>query len=337
VLPRRLLIAMLVPVALLIIGTIGYKIIEGPDPHWTWLDALYMTVITLTTVGYGETHPLSPAGKLFTIFLCLGGIFTIFYAAGELIRTMVSGEIQNAIGRRRMERSLADMHDHFLVCGYGRMGRMVCKEFDMRKLPYVVTDRDEKMQAGFASAYGIFMHGDATAEGVLEHAGIARAKALVAVAGSDADNLFIVLSARLLNPKLYIVARAEDPAAEAKLRRVGADQVVSPYAIGGRRVAHAVLRPTVVDFIEMATRTDYVEMQIEEIRLKPGSALVGQTLAQCRLRQDVGVIIVAIKKQNGALNASPTGDTVLDAESTLVVLGHREQLDQMEKLAREGA
>jgi voltage-gated potassium channel len=183
------------------------------------------------------------------------------------------------------------------------------------------------------SSSGLFVHGDATSDSVLQQAGVARARALVAVTRSDADNLFIVLSARLLNDKLFIVARAEEIAAEAKLRRVGADQVVSPYAIGGHRMAQAALRPTVVDFIELATRTDNLEMQIEEIRLKSGSELVGQTLAHCRLRQEVGVIIVAIKQPNGGLIASPSGETVLEAECTLVVLGNRDQLDRLEKMA----
>jgi len=332
--PRRLIVPLSVPFVLLAAGTVGYKLIGGPE--WSWLDAAYMTTITLTTVGFGETHPLTPAGKAFTMLLCLGGIFTLAYVVTEIIRFIVSGEIQRKLGRQRVERNLAAIRDHYIVCGYGRMGRMVCREFESRKIPFVVVDRDEEIGEEFSSPAGLFVHGDATSDAVLHHAGVARARALVAVTRSDADNLFIVLSARLLNDKLFIVARAEEAAAEAKLRRVGADQVVSPYAIGGHRMAQAALRPTVVDFIELATRTDNLEMQIEEIRLKPGSELVGQTLAQCRLRQEVGVIIVAIKQPTGALIASPSGDTVLDAESTLVVLGDRQQLDRLEKLAAGG-
>jgi voltage-gated potassium channel len=335
VFPRRLIVPLLIPLVLLAAGTIGYRLIEGPS--WSWLDAAYMTTITLTTVGFGEVRPLSDGGRVFTMLVCLGGIFTLAYVVTEIIRFFVSGEIQRTLGRQRVERNLAAIRDHYIVCGYGRMGRMVCKEFEARKIPFVVVDRNEEINDEFPSPVGLFAHGDATSDAVLLNAGVARARALVAVTRSDADNLFIVLSARLLNDKLFIVARAEETAAEVKLRRVGADQVVSPYAIGGHRMAQAALRPTVVDFIELATRTDNLEMQIEEIRLKPGSALVGQTLGECRLRQEVGVIIVAIKQPTGGLIASPSGDTVLDADSTLVVLGDREQLDRLEKLASGAA
>jgi voltage-gated potassium channel len=327
---RRLLRLALVPLVLLLAGTAGYRLLEGPA--WSWLDALYMATITLTTVGFAEVHPLSGAGRVFTIAFCLGGVFTIFYIAGEFFRVVVSGEIQNALGRRRMELKLAEMTNHFIVCGYGRMGRLVCKEFESRRLPYVVIDQDPALEAEFSAKYGVFVHGDATSDVVLHRVGAARAKALVTVASSDADNLYIVLSARLLNDKLYIVARAEETAAEEKLKRVGANRVISPYVIGGTRVAMAVLRPTVVDVIDLATRTDSADMQIEEIRLQTGCGLVGQTLSQRRFG-DEGLVVVAIKSASGSLTASPTGETVLEADSTLVVIGNRVNLDKLAQMA----
>src|SRR5262249_29646504 len=177
-----------------------------------------------------------------------------------------------------MERSLAEMEGHLIVCGYGRMGKLVCREFSQQKLPYVLIEDNASLLQEFALPYGIPMHGDATTDEVLLHAGVERARALVTVAGSDAENLFIVMSARMLNERLFIVARAEDENSQQKLLRAGANRVVSPYIIGGSRVAQAVLRPTVVDFIELATRSEHFELQIEEVTVRTGSPLVGQTL-----------------------------------------------------------
>ena len=186
--PRRLLFPLLVPLVLLALGTLGYRVIEGPA--WSWLDAAYMTTITLTTVGFGETHPLSPAGRAFTMLLCLGGIFTLAYVVTELIRFIVSGEIQHTLGRQRVERNLAAIHDHYIVCGYGRMGRMVCKEFESRKIPFVFVDRDEEIGDEFRSPVGLFAHGYATSDAVLQRAGWPAADP------TDADNLFSVVSPR---------------------------------------------------------------------------------------------------------------------------------------------
>jgi voltage-gated potassium channel len=330
-LTRRLLMLFLLPAALLAIGTVGYRVIEGPT--WSYFDAFYMTAITLTTVGYMEVHPLSPAARAFTIVLCMTGVFTLLFAATEFIRSIVSGELQKAVGRQRMERNLAALRDHFIVCGYGRMGQLVCQEFAAHKLPFVVIEQDDERIEALRETDLFYIHGDATADEALRRAGVERANALVTVVASDADNLYITLSARLLNEKLFIVARAEGRAADAKLRRAGANHVVSPYVIGGSRIAQAVIRPSVVDFIELATRTDYLEMQIEEILLAAASELVGQTLGQRRFQQELGVIVVAIKRPNGEMVANPSGETVLEADSTLIALGHRQQLDRLEKIA----
>jgi len=331
VLPRRHLWLILTPIVFLAVGTVGYRLIEGPN--WSYFDALYMTAITLTTIGYQEVHPLSPAGRAFTIVLCLTGVFTLLYVASEMIRTVVSGELREDVGRRIMERTLADMRDHAIVCGLGRMGQRACKEFEAQGMPYVAIERDEHLLEDFTGRHGVYVHGDATSDEVLRKAGVERAKALLAVVASDAENLYITLSARLLNEKLAIVARAEEEGAEVKFRRAGANHVVSPYVTGGFRLAQAVIRPTVVDFIELATRSDYTEMQIEEITLKPSCPLVGQSLGERRVHQELGVTIVAIKRADGKLESNPSGSTVLEAGSTLIVLGHRDQLDRMEQIA----
>lgn len=328
-LPRRFLLMLFIPVVLILTGTLGYYFIEG----WTLFDALYMTITTLSTVGFGEIHEMSTRGRAFTMGLILGGVFTMVYAAAEVIRSVVSGEVRVALGRQLMERSMAQMRDHLIICGFGRMGRRVCAEFAVQDLPFVVIDRAAAALEDFSLPNGIALHGDATSDAILRQAGVERARALVAVAASDADNLYITMSARLLNDRLFIVARSEDDPAQQKLIRAGANRVVSPYVIGGARMAQAVLRPNVVDFIELATRTEQIELQIEESRISPRSPLVGASLKDSRLRQERGIIIVAMKKASGEVVYNPPADAVIQPGDILITLGHRTQLDELEALA----
>jgi voltage-gated potassium channel len=326
---RRYIAVLCVPLMIALLGTAGYRIIEG----WPLFDALYMTVITMTTVGYLEVRPLSTDGRIFTMLLALGGVFTLFYAAMELIRGVVSGEVGNALGRQRMERSLADITGHLIVCGFGRMGRLACQEFSSLGLPFVVVDRDAAVLQGFGLAHGIPLVGDATSDEVLKRAGVERARGLVTVAASDADNLYISMSARFLNDKLFIVARAEGEGAERKLMRAGANRVVSPYTIGGQRVAQAVVRPAVMDFIELATSSQHLELQIEETEVRPASRLAGRSLKDSGIRQELGIIIVAIKKPDGRMVFNPEGSVVIEPGDRLITLGHRQQLDRLETAA----
>jgi voltage-gated potassium channel len=319
--------------ALVAVGTVGYSLLE---PNYTVFDALYMTVITLTTVGYEEVHPLSTAGRVFTIFLLLGGVMTFFFATTEIIRGIVGGELRTMLGKRRMEQTLAAMTQHVIICGYGRMGRYICREFARQKVPFVLIERQDGLLKDFQLASGVALAGDATADDVLTKAGVARARALITVAATDADNLYITMSARLLNDKLFIVARAEQSEAEGKLQRAGANRVVAPHALGGLKMTHAVLRPAVVDFIELATRTEHLDLQIEETLVYPGSRLAGATLRATRLRQDPGVIVVAIKRAGGHMLSNPSGDQVLEAGDTLIAVGGVGQLDQLKKMAGRG-
>ena len=327
---REFLLTLAVPVLLVIAGTTGYALLEG----WSLLDCLHMTVITITTVGFMEVHPLSPAGRLFTSLLALGGVFTLLYAATAVIRAVVSGEIGGTLGRQRMDRKLAELTGHAIICGYGRMGRLVCSEFSSLGRPFVIVDQQASVLDDFRVPHGIPLQGDATDDHVLRKAGVERAKVLVTVAASDAANLYITMSARLLSEKLFIVARSEESESEPKLIRAGANRVVSPYVIGGQRMAMAVLKPNVMDFIELATRSDYMELQIEESRIEPGSALAGRSLKDSRVRQDLGVIIVAIKKPDGRMVFNPPSEETMAAGDLLITLGHRDQLDRLETLAR---
>ncbi len=326
---RQLLLLLGVPAGLIALGALGYVLIEG----WGFFDALYMSVITLTTVGYLEVHPLSPAGRAFTMVFLLGGVFTLFFMASEAVRAVVSGEVRSVLGRQRMQRSLQEMKEHFVVCGYGRMGHFVCQEFSSLGLPFVIVEKDGSLLRGFSMPHGIPLDGDATSDDVLRQAGVERARGLVTAAASDAANLYVTMSARFLNDKLFIVARAEEEDAEKKLLRAGANKVVSPYAIGGQRVAQAVLRPNVMDFLELATRSQHLELQIEETAIAATSLLAGKSLDESRIRRDLGIIVIAIKKPNGTMSFNPEGSAVLDAGDLLIALGHRQQLDRLVQLA----
>lgn len=335
ILPRkRLLILALVPVVLLAIGTIGYELIEE---KFSLFDAFYMTVITLTTVGYGEIpHELSTPGRVFTIFLLLGGVFTLFFTSTEVLKSLLTNELQVYFGERRREMALQQIKGHMIVCGYGRIGRIVSQEFSIHKIPFVVIDRSEANLAGFNIPGGIPLVGDATNDEVLIKAGIERAKSLLAVIPSDADNLYISMSARLLNEKIFIVARAEQESSEIKMRRAGVNRVVSPYTIGGFRMAQAIIRPAVVDFIDLATKTRHLALQIEENHIQPGSPLEGKAIEQVKSYQEIGVIVVGLRNHGAEMIFNPPGNHVLKAHDTIVSLGSREQLDRLEVACKSG-
>lgn len=330
-LPPRLRTTLLVALGLLGTGTVSYRWIEGD--HWSYFDGFYFTAITLTTIGYGETHELSRAGRLFTVALAYSGIFTLAYFASELVRSVVTGELRDMIGRQWVDDQLANLTGHTVVCGYGRMGKIVCGELERQKRRFVVIDSTAELVKDLPYHFGLPLCGDATADELLRKAGVDRARALITVAGSDAANLYITLTARLLNPKLMIVARAEEEEAEAKLRKVGANKVISPYLAGGHRAVQAVFRPTVLHFMEMATRPEFLDLQIEEVKIAAGSALAGQTLRGSKLQHDYGIVVVGLLRPGGELVYNPPGDAALEPDAVLIALGQRRQLDRLEQLA----
>ena len=315
-------------VLLLVGGTAGYHWIEG----WGLTDSLYMVIITLSTVGYGEVQPLSEAGRWFTLLLIVGGVSLVTYVVGTITRMVVEGEVQTLMGRRRAMSKIRRLKDHYIICGYGRIGGMIAQKFENRPLPFVVVERDEDQVARIPQMYPVVV-GDATEESVLLDAGIERAKGLVTVLQSDADNLFVTLTARELNPKLQIIARYEEPRSESKLLRAGADKVVSPYIIGGTRMAMAILRPAVIDFIELATQSESLGLQMEEVLLVEGSPLGGMKLVDSTIRSELDIMIVAIKKHSGHMEFNPSATTVLEVGDRLIAIGEREQLDKLEAIA----
>jgi voltage-gated potassium channel len=256
-------------------------------------------------------------------------VVTFLFTTREVIRGIVGGEVRTLLGRRIMEQTLAAMSRHIIVCGFGRIGRTVCQELARHKVPFVVIERNEDLLRDWQLPQAVAVPGDATSDEVLKRAGIEHARALITLAASDADNLHIPMSARLRNDGLFIVARAEQSEAEQNLVRAGANRVVAPHALSGLKMTHAVLRPAVVDFIELATRTEHLDLNIAEMLIQPGSRLAGATLRATRLRQDLGVIVVAVKRADGHMLSNPSGDQTMQAGDTA-------QLDRLNKLAGDG-
>ena len=310
-------------------GTIGYMVIEG----WNFSDSLYMTIITLTTVGYKEIHDLSSGGRIFTIILLIGGVGTVFYTLGIGAKIILEGELQEIYGRKRLENKLKGLKDHYIVCGYGRMGKIIARELKHENLTFVVIEKNEVILDSDDKEQVLLIQGDATRDDLLKRAGIERAKCLISVLPTDAENLYVVLSARGLNQNLLIVARAGEEGSEQKLLRAGADRVVSPYHIGGLRMAHTVLKPAVVDFIEFATKSGNIDLQMEEITIQEGSRLTGNSLDQCGIGRDLGIIIVAIKQKSGEMKFNPTFRTTIEAGDTLIAVGEISKLKMLEEMA----
>jgi voltage-gated potassium channel len=317
---------------LVALGTAGYHFIEG----WNLFDSVYMTVITLSGVGFREVRDLSVAGRLFTIALIAVGIITAAVLISGLVETVLAAELGDTRRRRRMEKRLATLREHTILCGYGRMGQEIAREFDARKMPYVVVEIDPEPAKHLAAAEIPHVVGDATHDASLQAAGIDRARSLIAVAHTDADNIFIVLSARTLNPRLQIVARSIALEDEHKLRRAGADRVISPYVIGARSIAAAVLRPDVVDFLDLYAQRSAGEM--EAVTITAVAPFRDRTLAEARIREHTGCMVIAIRPRERAGTArrflsNPPPGTPLREGDVLIAFGTPDQLAALEKLA----
>jgi voltage-gated potassium channel len=308
-------------------GTAGYMTIEG----WGAWDALYMTVTTVATVGFREVHPLSGAGQAFTLLLIVSGVGTAFYTATLLATAIVEGGLHRRFERRRIERMLEGLHDHFILCGYGRIGSMIAEEFDQQKVPFVIIERSPERVQSVPLRGWLAVAADASRDEVLECVGIHRARGLIAAVGTDAENVYTVLTARVVRPDLFIVARVESDDAEPKLRRAGADRVISPYHIGATHMAQSALRPAVVDFVQLATSSGHLDLSMEQVKIQHGSGLVGQTIVEAGIRQKFGLIVVAIRRGDGTMDFNPSPESVIRAGDELVVLGRPQSVKALEE------
>lgn len=312
------------------LGTVGYCWLEG----WSFLDALFMTVTTLATVGYSEVHQLSTAGRIFTMGLILCGGVMAAYALTQLGQLVFSGEWRRYWENRRRNRMLAELSNHIIVCGYGRVGRNVVEELKTEGIPFVVIDLNHEKISRVKEMGALGVLGDAAHEGKLREAGIDRARGLVAAAKSDAENVFIVLTARSLRQNLSIVARADVEESEPKLLRAGANRVILPYHITGRRLVTMLLRPDVADFLDEVSHASGMELLLEQIQVAAGSVLAGQTLADAQTSHQFDVTVLACKTSDGKWNCRPRGVTVVEANTQLIALGTQQQLRKLTELAR---
>ncbi len=321
---RRLLWSIGAFIGIVAIGVIGYMAIEG----WSFLDAIYMTITTITTVGFKEVHPLSQAGRIFSIFIIIGGVGGALYILTNIMGYILEGQFGITMGRRRMKTKIAKLKDHFILCGYGRVGQAIAQAFSEEGAPFVIIANNEQHIAKAEKEGYLHIFGDATSDEVLKEAGIEQAHGLVAAVGSDTDNTFITLSARELRPDLFIEARSTGPESEGKLRRAGADRIISPHAIGGRRMAMLALRPAVVDFIDTVTYGRGRELQLENVDVASGSPLVGRTMEQARSQN--GITVLAMRKKSGKLVANPPGEETIEDGDRLIVIGTKQRLAALE-------
>lgn len=319
-------IAIFLVFALLFVGTLGYKLLEG----MTVVEALYMTVITLTTVGFEEVRPLSDGGRLFTIALILMGVTAVANAIQKAVEVILGQHLWISLGERELNKQLEQIRDHYIICGYGRMGREIVKEFRRHGKSFVVIDQKESFREQLLEDQILHVIGNATQDEVLLAAGIERASGLVTVLDSDADNVLIVLSAKGLNKTLHVVARASTEEMESKLHRAGADHVTSPYVIGGQRMAFALVRPAVYKFLKMVVYDEEQHSEMGQLCIQKGSALVGLSLRESHLRSQWGASVVAIVEQNAHITISPDPNRKLTVGDTLIVVASTEKLRQLE-------
>jgi voltage-gated potassium channel len=314
-----------------VIGVLGYMFLEG----WSFIDALYMTVITLTTVGYREVRDLDTTGQVWTMALLITGVGTLFYAAVTSVELAVEGAVRGYFERRRMTAEISKLTGHYVLCGFGRVGRQVAREFALEDVPFVVIDNDpEKVEECLAEGC-LAMLGEASDDDILEETGIRRAKGLVAAVNSDAANVFVVLSARKINPSLHIVARASSDESAAKLEIAGADRTLSPYAVGGRRLASLATQPLIVDFLDVVTRGEKgIEFRLEEFGVPKESPLANHTIAELQIGEKTGAMVLAIRTSEGRFDTTPSAQGGIRTGDTLIVLGTRDQVDRLEVLMR---
>lgn len=329
IMSHKLTVALLIFLSVFIIGIVGYMVIEG----WSFFDACYMTVITLATVGYGEINTLNAAGRIFTMFLILGGMGVLLYVVSTFTAFFVGGELKDILRRRKMEKSIDSLNEHYILCGAGRTGSVVIEELMATKRNFVVIEKNTELVRKFAEMGCLCMEGNATEDEVLLEAGVKRARGLIAMLSTDSDNLFVVLTAKGLNPNLRVVARIIDESAAVKFKKAGADAVVSPNYIGGLRIISEMVRPQVVSFLDIMMREKEGALRVEDVKIPDSSHTVGKTLAELNIPEKTGLIVLAVKNMNSSTyQFNPTSHKKIEKGDYLIVMGSVDQLAKLRDL-----
>ena len=325
---KRLVIAFALLFLTLMIGATGYHLLEGFD----FFKALYLTVVTISTVGYGDVYARSTGGMLFTVFLIIAGVGTMFYTVGLVAETIVEGRLRAIMGKGKLKRIIKRMKNHYIICGCGRIGFLICRELAAEKVPFVVIERNPEVIQRIEDEGFLCYHGDSTNDKSLIEAGIKQAKGIVCVLPTDAENLYVILTAKELNPDVFVLSRSEEEQSEHRLLRAGADRVISPYTLGGMRMAMAILRPAMLDFIEITTRRQSLELRMAEMSVGDGSVVAGKTLEESEIRQNFGLIIVAVKKDSGKMVFNPAASYPIESGDKLIALGEDDNVMRFTKV-----
>ncbi|MDO9584885.1 MAG: potassium channel protein [Syntrophales bacterium] len=320
---KKLAIALLVLLTILSMGMTGFHYLEG----WNFVESLYATVVTISTVGYGDFSPRTGEGMLFTVFLITVGVGTMLYTVGLVTETMLEGRLKIIMGRGRLEKMIRKMNNHYIICGCGRIGHLMCRELAAEKVDFVVIDNDPDTIRKIEEEGYVYHQGDATHDKTLLTAGIKKARGIVCVLPSDAENLYVILTAKELNTGIFILSRSEDEKSEHRLLRAGADRVMSPYTIGGMRMAMAILRPAMLDFVEITTSRQSLELRMEEVSICEDSPYIGKLLGDSGIRQNYGLIVVAVKKESGKMIFNPLANYAVEKNDKLIALGEVENIN----------
>jgi len=311
-------------------GTFGYHFLEG----WSLANSFYATIVTLGTVGFGDFYPITPVGKCFAIFLIVFGVGTMAYTFAVIMEVLMEGRLKRILGRGKLEKQIKTMQDHYIICGYGKIGKLICTELTHEKIGLVVVENNPEVVSGIEDDGFAYVNGSATEDKILLKAGIKRARGVVCALSTDADNLYVVLTAKELNPDVYVLSRFEDNASERRLIKAGADRVISPYRVGGMRMSQAILRPAMLDFIEITTRRQSLALRMEEVDVGRDSPVVGKNLEESGLRKTYGLIVVAIKKESGQMVFNPMASYMMESGDKLITLGEEGNLIAFSKVCQ---